>query len=622
MLLMVVGLVLGATSAPATTAATTTTWAPPLVSTLEEAAGLRQHYLVRDGSLFVRTPTDADWRALPSPPEATKPVIAVSADEDDFYVVVTADGLLHAHFPCPPGETCETYMTRWGLPFLEHRRRPLALPFAVEHLRPGRLAFSVRHKNVAYYEDPVGRQIHWGRAGTSSLFVLDDTGTRILLADPWLPPDFSREIPPPMQAAETGKAAQRLVMASIAASASQLMAITVDGRVFTRFDDYDINGGTPFFYYGHHKPLDDAFTKEPPTSLASEAMTRALPGEPWREHAPVPGRVSRRIAITQTGKGNLARTMSVVGERDGQRGVFHKAVTDTAWQFVAAADEAVLAEDWLTSSTPAVVPSPSLSMGGFWRVESAHEQQQVYAHTNDFWFHDEVAHIALQTSEGPVELTAHLSDAWTLFAADNAADNDTAYRLLMATLSTSTEQDAAIVRRQLGSAVADRLQQTFAFTLIANQHELVLVPVGHPFMAGPSTNQLVMTVDPARRARRHGAIDPYTRLVTKLQTAATTTTDCKTMLKAVDDLREEAAVKANRSLQLSMAVPPLLVGLDAFSIVTTWRYWLAHGRYLMGFEQHTPAILAAQRLSTQRWLDASDVDYHRVRGSLMACRAP
>jgi len=53
-----------------------------------------------------------------------------------------------------------------------------------------------------------------------------------------------------------------------------------------------------------------------------------------------------------------------------------------------------------------------------------------------------------------------------------------------------------------------------------------------------------------------------------------------------------------------------------------WRSWLAHGRYLMGFEQHTPAILAAQRLSTQRWLDASDVDYQRVRAALLECREP
>ena len=625
MLLMVVSLLLGSTSSPAPTTTTTTVatattaWTPPLVSTLVEAAGLRQHYLVRDGQLLVRTPADTDWRPLPLPPEATTPVIAVSADEDDFYVVVTADGLLHAHFPCPPEEVCETYMTRWGLPFLEHRRRPLALPFAVDHLRPGRLAFSVRHKNVAYYEDPTGRQVHWGRAGTSSLFVLDDTGTRILLADPWLPPDFSREIPVPTQG--TDKGAARLVMASIAASASQLMVVTLEGRVFTRFDDYDINGGTPFFYYSHEKPLDDAFAQEPSSSLASEAMTRALPGEPWREHAPLPGRASRRISITQTGVGNVARSMSVVGELDGKRGVFQKTVTEAEWHFVAAPDEAVSDEEWLMSSTPSSTPttspSPALSMGGWWRVESARERQQVYAHTDDFWFHNEVAHVELQTSEGPVELTLHVSDAWTLFAADNAADNDTAYRLLMATVTTSTAKDAAIVRQQLGSAVADRLQQTFAFAVIANQHEIVMVPVGHPFMAGPSTVELVMTADPARRSRRHGAIDPYTRLVQKVQTK-----DCALLLKAVDNLREEAAVKANRSLQLSMAVPPLLVGVDAVSIVTTWRYWLAHGRYLVGFEQHTPGILTAQRLATQRWLDASDVDYRRVRGALLKCRAP
>ena len=578
-----------------------TAWAPPLVSDLEHAAGLGQHYLVRDGQLFVRTPADTDWRPLAPPPEAVAPIVAVSADEDDFYVVVTSDGLLHAHFPCADG--CEPFMTRWGLPFLEHRRRVLSLPFPISHLRPGRLAFSQRHKNVALYTEPAGRDINWGRAGTSSLFVLDDTGTRILLADPWLPPDFSREVPTPVE-----NNAQ-LVLASIAVSGSQLMAVTVDGRLFTRFDDYDINGGTPFFLYSHRQPLDDAFAKEPADSLASEAMTRLTPAHPWREHAPVPGRVSRRIAIVQTGVGNDARLMSVLGELEGQRGVFQKTVTEASWRFVAA-DEAVLPEEWLSSSTPAVAPSPAVAMGGWWRVASVNSRQQVYADTSDFWFHNEVAHITLRTGEGDVELTLLLADAWTLFAANNAADDDTAYRLLMATVTANAE-GAAIVRRQLGGAVADRLDQTFAFTIVANQHELVLVPVGHPFVGGPATNMLVLRADPAKRARRIAPIAPYTRLVGGR---------CEPgLLKAVDDLHEEAQVKAARSLQLATAVPPLAVALDALSVVTTVRFWLAQARYIMGFEQHLPSILTAQRLSTQRWLDASADDYVQVRQTLQQC---
>lgn len=592
-------------------ASTVSAWTPPLVPSLVEGTGLSQRYLVRDGQLFVRTPTDADWRPLAPPPEAVAPIVAVSADEDDFYVVVTSDGLLHAHFPCAEG--CEPFMTRWGLPFLEHRRRPLSLPFAIEHLRAGRIAFSQRHKTVAHYEEPGGRSVNWGRSGTSSLFVLDDSGTRILLADPWLPPDFSREIPTPTHGNE------QLVLASIAASASQLMAVTVDGRVFSRFDDYDINGGTPFFFYSHRLPLDDAFATEPPTSLASEAMTRLVPAAQWREHPPIPGRVSRRIGITQTGTGNDARLMSVVGEHEGQRGVFQKTVTDTSWRFVASADEAVETQDWLTSTTPSRLPSPSLSMGGFWRVESATDRQQVYADTTDFWFHRERAHVTLHTSEGDVELTVHLADAWTLFAADNAADNDTAYRLLMATLTTSTPEAAAIVRRQLGATVADRLDETFAFTLIANQHELVLVPVGHPFVGGPAENALVMTTDPTRRARRHGTTAPYTRLID--HTLASTPRCDPALLAAVDDLHEGAVVKATRSLQLSMGIPPVALLADAASVVTTTRFWLPHARYLLGFEQHLPSILTAQRLATQRWLDASDADYRRVRHALTHCQA-
>ena len=610
----------------------TLAWTPPLVPSLVEGAGIKQHYLVRDGQLLVRTAADTDWRALAPPPEAVKPIIAVSADEDDFYVVVTSDGLLHAHFPCPPDDSaCQPFMTRWGLPFLEHRQRPLGLPFAVDHLRAGRVAFSVRHKTVAQYEEPGGRAVNWGRAGTSSLFVLDDTGTRIFLADPWLPPDFSREVPPPTHNSEP------LVLASIAASASQLMAITVDGRVFTRFYDYDVNGGTPFFFYDHRLPLDDAFANEPPTSLASEAMTRLVPAEPWREQAPIGGRVSRRIAIVQTGVGNLTRRMSVVGELDGQRGVFQKSIADLAWRFVGA-DEAVSAEEWLTApttTTPTTLPSPKLSMGGWWRMESVHDRRQVHASTNDFWFHNEVAHITLHTGEGDVELTVQLADAWTLFAADNAADNDTAWRLLMATVTattassttsttstTSTAASAAeataIVRRQLGSVVADRLDRTFAFVVIANQHELVLVPAGHPFVMGPETNELVMTTDPARRARRHSVTTPYSRLI---QRRGASLSSCDpALLVAVEDLHEEAAVKALRSLQLSMVAPPLTVVADAAFLVSTARFWLPHARYLQGFEQHLPAIITAQRLATQRWLDASDADYRHVRNALITCR--
>lgn len=589
-------------TSPASSSSTASTWTPKRVPDVVEANGLGQHYLVRDGVLFVRTPKDPDWRALPSPPEAQAPIVAVSADEDDFYVVVTSDGLLHAHFPCADG--CEPFMTRWGLPFLEHRRRPLSLPFPIAHLRAGRIAFSQRHAHVAHYEEPSGRAVYFGRAGTSSLFVLDDTGTRILLADPWLPPDFSREIPTPT---ENGK---KLVLASIAASASSIMAITVDGRVFTRFDDYDINGGTPFFVYSHKTPLDDAFASEPPASMASEAMTRLTPALPWREHAPLPGRASRRMAIVQTGVGNDARTMSVLGEKDGVRGVFEKGIAEDAWRF-SASEEAVHDDEWLPSKAASTIAAPKLAMGGWWRIESSKERTQVWADTQDFWFHDEVAHVTLHTGEGDVVLKLQLADAWTLFAADNAADDDTAYRLLMATVTTSSAKDAAIVRRVLGSTIADRLDVTFAFNIIANQHELVLVPVGHPGVGGPAKNELVLRADPAMASTTVAPTTPYSRL-------AGDRCDKETLI-AVDDLHEAAVVKAERSELLALAIPPAAAVVDALTVVTTVRFWSLHARYLEGFEQHLPSILTAQQWATRRWVEASRADYERVRRRQLQC---
>lgn len=197
------------------------------------------------------------------------------------------------------------WIERWGLP----RGEPL---FAPRERRA--LAISHRGPLAGGYEDIDGN-VHPISAGVTSLYLLEADGRTLRYADPWLPSGFVRRLCLPL--------GDRLIAAGLSASASTLFVIDARGRMFTRLADYDTLGENPVLNY--------TYARGP-----TRGGERVLPPEHWVEQPAVPGRITTRITILQTGKGNAARELRVEGvDAKGAGGYWKKPIVGEAWAFVA-----------------------------------------------------------------------------------------------------------------------------------------------------------------------------------------------------------------------------------------------------------------------------------------------
>ncbi len=622
-----------------------------VVPTPTEAIGLGEIYAVRGGKLWMKRAAGS-WElygGTGAPPGTDHPVIAVFADEDEHFTVVTDDLLMHHH-------ENGAWDSLWGLPSLPPVRGPLALPFATASLRPGRAAYSMRQKNVLFYEDRNGAQFFWGDAGTTSLFVLTDDGRRILFGDPWLPPDFSREICAP----ERGG----FVMASVAASASMLFVIGVDGSMFTRFEDYDHDGGTPLFSYDY-RPERSA--RPPPVGRAgtdplSAAQTRGLPADDWHAQPPVAlsgkARLSRNIAIVQTGRGNAARELRVAGDdADGRRGVYAKPLDAARWTFRPAGDGAldagldVAAGAWLDPRAQAHAAAPSVSYGGFLRMASssvsgarrARGKIRAYGVTDDFAFHCSPFHLTLDVGGVDVPLLVHAVDAWTLFSERDPVDDDTAGKRYKITLFLDEPAGAAPLPAETRAALDDlfrgALGRPFAFAGVANQHELVIVPVSYPLDVARARWSLVMRSNPAERALAVVPLHPASHLAARILAAGgagagATLADVRRdgsgcrpavharaarALVAVRAARDEAERRLLLSRALEAALPSGTAVVDVGTVVTSLRFTWPLTGWLDSLELHLPAVLGAPVLAYERFVDGSRADFDATEHALAAC---
>jgi hypothetical protein len=166
---------------------------------------------------------------------------------------------------------------------------------------------------VSHFQDIDG-ETHGVGLGVAHLYRLSPSGRQIHFNDWWLPADWSRQICGPQRGTFTA--------INLSASASTIMLISASGEIQTRLYDFDTAGENDLLTYSY-------ITEGP------NGTTRALPPEPWRVQPPVPGRVTAKITIFQTGEGNAARTLRVEGQRGAEVGYFEKGIYQDAWTFTA-----------------------------------------------------------------------------------------------------------------------------------------------------------------------------------------------------------------------------------------------------------------------------------------------
>jgi len=210
-------------------------------------------------------------------------------------------------------------------------------------------AWSISHRGQfnLYLEDAVKRH-HLVETGVTTLYVLDGNGRDIHLHDPWSPSYLEVVLPVPETPTTTFDAI------NMNAASSTLMIIGYENgtnlKVYTQLADIDSLGWNPGIRYSYN-------AKEP------DWLSRVLPLEGWQEHAlpPLNGKasISQEITILQTGIGNEAREMRIVGtNEEGIAGFYHKALTTKEWSFTpdttCKADAIVLTKPCTVKMTPRV----------------------------------------------------------------------------------------------------------------------------------------------------------------------------------------------------------------------------------------------------------------------------
>jgi hypothetical protein len=287
-----------------------------------ETGAPRLYFTVSGGRIWSRpiAAPNADWQPFGGtglPPEAVGSIVELSADGRNL---VALDEKQTVHYT-------KVDAIKWTRAWLS---LPVVGPVknlvAGERLRmPPNRGWSVSHRGPEneYYEDILGKR-HPVDTGVTTLYALTDDGTRVIYADPWLPNGFDNEVSMP----EGG----RFVADSMDAAASTLFLMATGAQadgdahvMYTRLYDFDTSGNNPFLGYAY-RPTDDP-------------EIRALPNEAWRRQPSIPldgaARLSGRITILQTGKGNAARELRVEGtDATGRTGYYAKPIYASTWAFV------------------------------------------------------------------------------------------------------------------------------------------------------------------------------------------------------------------------------------------------------------------------------------------------
>jgi len=173
--------------------------------------------------------------------------------------------------------------------------------------------------------------------GVTSLYMLTKKG-KIYFADPWLPfgfhqnskKPFDHEVPLP----------ENFVVQNFDVSASTLFLLGKEGRqvkLYTSLRDFDTLG---------RDPVLELWSNE-------SYKRRGIKPDPWKSHELPPlhglARITKNITISQNGKYNDARELTVIGtNQDGRAGYYFKPSLKAAeWTFIETPNVILAEEDFI-----------------------------------------------------------------------------------------------------------------------------------------------------------------------------------------------------------------------------------------------------------------------------------
>ncbi|MFZ2527553.1 MAG: hypothetical protein WAX14_07855 [Rhodococcus sp. (in: high G+C Gram-positive bacteria)] len=295
--------------------------------------------VLRDGSLYTRPHDSTDrWRTVPTPDCLDGQIVAMSVDSN-MLVALDSDGWIYSLDNLLSGPMLWNWTRSFGGPIW------LWPGVQVPGDPHSPTTWSLSHRISESFVDARGFT-HPTTAGLVQVVSLADDGSRIVYQDPWLPADHSYEI--------GGPVGGRFISVAISTSESVSFVMNRFGDMYVRKYDLDLAGA-------NHIPGRYTWQEQGPLPAAPNQLVErvdpgtaaiSLPAEEWRQQPKIPGEITARISVIDTGTRMEDKELRVEG-RDGEHtGYWHKSLTSDTWSFTATG--APLAQPVLADANPAL----------------------------------------------------------------------------------------------------------------------------------------------------------------------------------------------------------------------------------------------------------------------------
>lgn len=296
------------------------------------------------GSLYTRPRNSgATWRKVATPNCLDGRIVAMSVDSN-MVSVLDRNGWIYSMDNVLSGPMLWNWTRLFGA--------PIWLWPGLQVPREGQATgkWSISHRMSKSFVDARGFD-HPTQAGLVQLVSLTDDGSRIVYLDPWLPADHSYEIGGPLGG--------RFISESISTSGSVTFVTNRYGDMYTRKYDLDLAGA-------NHIPGRYTWQVQGPKPSAPNQLVErvdpqyaaiSLPAQEWQHQPKIPGEVTSRISIHDSGDRMEDRELRVEGRRGGRTGFWHKGLSAEQWKFTPT--DRPLTGQVLSGANPAVDQSTS-----------------------------------------------------------------------------------------------------------------------------------------------------------------------------------------------------------------------------------------------------------------------
>ncbi|MGB3707668.1 hypothetical protein [Gordonia sp. (in: high G+C Gram-positive bacteria)] len=283
----------------------------------------RTEAVLHDGHLYARARhSSKPWRKVATPGCLDGEIVAISVN-NNMLVALDKNGFIYSLDNLLSGPMLWNWTRMFGGPIwlwpgMQVPNKAAKQPVANK--------WSISHRISTSFKDPKG-VTHPTTAGLVELVSLADDGSRIIYQDPWLPADFSYEIGGPEQG--------RFQANAISTSGSVTLVQNKYGDMFTRLYDLDTAGANhiPGRYSWQPQPKKPSAPNQLAERFNPGYAAIDLPGEDWKPQPKIPGTVTSRISIHDSGATAEDRELRVEGMSGGTTGYWHKPITASTWAF-------------------------------------------------------------------------------------------------------------------------------------------------------------------------------------------------------------------------------------------------------------------------------------------------